>query len=69
MFEKYDDISHVTLADISTKNPKTTTATTSAQDALDLMLQHNITVLAVVDSVSGSLIGAVSMYDIQNEGL
>lgn len=69
VFEKYDDISHLTLADIITKNPKTTTATTSAQDALDLMLQHNITVLAVVDSVSGSLIGAVSMYDIQNEGL
>ena len=69
VFEKYDDISHLTLADIITKNPKTTTAATSAQDALDLMLQHNISVLAVVDSVSGCLKGAVSLYDIQQEGL
>ena len=69
VFEKYDDISHLTLADIITKNPKTTTATTSAQDALDLMLQYNISVLAVVDSVSGCLKGAVSLYDIQQEGL
>ena len=69
VFEKYDDISHLTLADIITKNPKTTTANTSAQDALDLMLQHNISVLAVVDSVSGCLKGAVSLYDIQQEGL
>ncbi|MBQ5429492.1 MAG: KpsF/GutQ family sugar-phosphate isomerase [Neisseriaceae bacterium] len=69
VFEKYDDISHLTLADIITKNPKTTTADTSAQDALDLMLQYNISVLAVVDSVSGCLKGAVSLYDIQNEGL
>ena len=69
VFEKYDDISHLTLADIITKNPKTTTANTSAQDALDLMLQHNISVLAVVDSVSGCLTGAVSLYDIQQEGL
>ncbi|MBP5790231.1 MAG: KpsF/GutQ family sugar-phosphate isomerase [Neisseriaceae bacterium] len=69
VFEKYDDISHLTLADIITKNPKTTTAATSAQDALDLMLQYNISVLAVVDSVSGCLKGAVSLYDIQQEGL
>ena len=69
VFEKHGNVSDLTLAEIMSQNPKTTTANTSAQDALDLMLQHNITVLAVVDKVSGSLLGAVSMYDIQREGL
>lgn len=69
VFKKYDNVSNLSLADVMTQNPKTTTADTSAQDALNTMLQHNITVLAVIDKVSGSLVGAVSLYDIQREGL
>ena len=69
VFERYDNLSSITLSDIMTRTPKTTTADTSAEDALNEMLQRNITVLAVVDNSSGSLIGAVSLYDIQQEGL
>ena len=69
VFEKYDNIAHLSLSEVMSTHPKTTTANTSAEEALNTMLQYNITVLAVIDTLSGCLKGAVSLYDIQREGL
>ncbi|MBR5941187.1 MAG: KpsF/GutQ family sugar-phosphate isomerase [Neisseriaceae bacterium] len=69
MFEKYDDVKGLVLSDVMSKKPKTVAPDILATDALAMMIRHKITSLAVLDSVSGSLLGAISLHDIQQEGL
>jgi len=67
MLHKTDNISNVKAKDIMTKNPKTIERNTLAVDALQIMRQHNITQLLVLDN--GEYVGVVHLHDIINEGI
>ena len=69
VFEKYDNINHLSLSEVMTPNPKTIFSDVLVTDALSAMVSHGISTLAVLDRISGCLIGAVSLNDIQQEGL
>lgn len=69
VFEKYDDIKKISLSDVMTQNPKTIFSDVLATDALSTMISNNISTLAVLDRVSGCLVGATTLNDIQQAGL
>ncbi|MDR4987274.1 MAG: KpsF/GutQ family sugar-phosphate isomerase [Bacteroidales bacterium] len=67
MLEKGKDLATLKARDIMTLNPKTIAGTTLAVDALQLMRDHNITQLLVVDN--NEYKGVVHLHDILNEGI
>jgi len=67
MLEKTDNINNIKAKDIMSKNPKTIKKNTLAVDALQIMRQHNITQLLVLDK--GEYVGVVHLHDIINEGI
>ena len=69
VFEKYEDVKKLSLPDVMTQNPKTIFSNVLATDALSAMVCNGISTLAVLDKVSGCLVGAITMNDIQQAGL
>lgn len=67
MLEKGLDIHTVTASSIMTKQPKTIEAESLAVNALDLMRQHNITQLIVLDN--NLYVGVIHLHDLIKEGL
>lgn len=67
MLEKGKDLATLKARDIMTLNPKTISGTTLAVDALQLMRDHNITQLLVVDN--NEYKGVVHLHDILSEGI
>ncbi len=67
MLQKTDNISNIKARDIMSKNPKTIDKNTLAVDALQIMRQHNITQLLVMEN--GEYVGVVHLHDIINEGI
>ena len=69
VFEKYEDVKKISLSDVMTTNPKTIFSDVLATDALSAMISNGISSLAVLDKDTGCLVGAITMNDIQQEGL
>lgn len=67
MIEQHKDFSRLTAADIMSGNPKTISPDTLASDALQIMRQHNITQVLVLDQ--GHYVGVVHLHDILKEGI
>ncbi len=67
MLEKGSDISQLRAKDIMTSDPKSIPGKILAVDALEIMRQHNITQLLVVDQ--GKYKGVLHLHDILNEGI
>ncbi len=61
--DKKIDLQASQITELMTKNPQTIDAHSLAVDALDLMQQHEISVVLVVDKKK-QLIGALSMHDL-----
>ncbi|HEB68180.1 MAG TPA: KpsF/GutQ family sugar-phosphate isomerase [Desulfobulbus sp.] len=61
------DLSKVQLADVITRDPVTIPGNLLAADALSLMQQHEITILAVVDG-QGRLQGILHLHDLLGKG-
>ena len=67
MFEKYDDFLNVTAKDIMTNNPKTIQENTLAVEALEVMKQHNISQLVVMENEIYK--GILHLHDLIREGI
>lgn len=67
MLQKTNNISNIKAKDIMSENPKIIDKDILAVDALQLMRQHNISQLLVVDG--GRYVGVVHLHDIINEGI
>ena len=68
MLEREADINHLTAADIMTPAPKTITADALAINALEMMRNHSITQLLVIDD-DNRYLGVVHLHDLIREGL
>jgi arabinose-5-phosphate isomerase len=60
-------IEGITAADIMNPSPKTVEKNTMAVDALNLMKEHNISQLIIVDK--GKYVGMVHLHDLVKEGI
>jgi arabinose-5-phosphate isomerase len=60
-------ISELTVDDVMTSNPKTQLPQAPTYDALNIMEQHQITVLPIVDS-DGKVTGILHLHDILGKG-
>lgn len=60
-------ISELTVEDVMSKNPRTLTEDAPAYDALNMMEQHQITVLPVVND-AGEVKGILHLHDILGKG-
>jgi arabinose-5-phosphate isomerase len=67
MLEKYQKVENLTALDIMTKNPKTISKNELAINAFNLMEDHNITQVIVMDN--GKYLGMVHLHDILKEGI
>ena len=67
MLEKYDDTKSLTALDIMSNNPKTIDKKELAVDAFQLMRDHNITQLVVVNQ--GQYDGIIHIQDLLKEGI
>jgi len=67
MLEREGDVSHLQAKDIMTENPKSISPDTLAVKALELMREHSITQVIVVDGVD--YLGVVHLHDLLREGL
>ncbi len=67
MLEKTTGIDQLKAKDIMSSSPKVISSSTMAIEALQLMRQHNITQLLVVDE--GTYMGVVHLHDILQEGI
>jgi arabinose-5-phosphate isomerase len=67
MLEKNTDITHITAAQIMTKDPKTIEPDTLVVNALTLMQKNNITQLLVREN--GRYLGVIHLHDILKEGI
>lgn len=67
MLEKYDEIGNVKARDIMTIRPKTVKKNELAINAFNMMEEHNITQLIVMDE--GVYLGMVHLHDILKEGI
>ncbi|MEP6677244.1 MAG: KpsF/GutQ family sugar-phosphate isomerase [Ferruginibacter sp.] len=67
MLENNDSFGNFTAKDLMIKDPKTVDAAALAVDALDLMRQHNISQLIVVED--GIYKGIVHLHDLVREGI
>ncbi len=67
MLEKYEKVENLKARDIMTKSPKTISKNELAINAFNLMEDHNITQLIVMDN--GKYLGMVHLHDILKEGI
>jgi arabinose-5-phosphate isomerase len=67
MLNKTETIAGLTTKDIMTLNPKTIKSTDMVADALNIMEDHSITQLVVVDN--GEYKGVIHLHDILKEGI
>ncbi len=67
MLNKTETITGLTAKDIMTVNPKTIKSTDMVADALNIMEDHSITQLVVVDE--GEYKGVIHLHDILKEGI
>ncbi|MFA9188026.1 KpsF/GutQ family sugar-phosphate isomerase [Flavobacterium sp. FBOR7N2.3] len=67
MLNDRDTFTDLTAKDIMTKNPKSTSSSTMAIDALQILENHSITQLIVVDN--GEYKGVLHLHDILKEGI
>lgn len=67
MLNKTETITGLTAKDIMTINPKTIKSTDMVADALNIMEDHSITQLVVVDE--GEYKGVIHLHDILKEGI
>jgi len=67
MLNDRDNIAGVTAKDVMTRNPKTITSFDMVADAFNIMENHAITQLVVVDS--GEYKGILHLHDILKEGI
>jgi len=67
MLERHDEIGHLKASDIMTTSPKTIKKNELAINAFNLMEEHNITQLIVMEN--GSYLGMVHLHDILKEGI
>ncbi len=66
--QKHADVMSLKAQDIMTRNPKTIHENTLAVDALEMMKQHHITNIFVVDD-DGTYKGVIHIHDIIKEGI
>ncbi len=64
IFELHYLVGRITLDQIMTRNPITVTATTTIREAAQLMLQHKVAGLPVLDETREQLIGIITESDI-----
>jgi len=67
MLNDRDTFTDLTAKDIMTKNPKSTQSNTMAIDALQILENHSITQLIVIDN--GEYKGVLHLHDILKEGI
>lgn len=67
MLNDRDTFTDLTAKDIMTKNPKSTSSSTMAIDALQILENHSITQLIVIDN--GQYKGVLHLHDILKEGI
>ena len=67
MLNDRDSFTDLTAKDIMTKNPKSTSSDTMAIDALQILENHSITQLIVIDNEEYK--GVQHLHDILNEGI
>jgi arabinose-5-phosphate isomerase len=67
MLNNFDNFSHLTAADIMTKNPKTIQKTTMVADAFNILEDFSITQLVVLEN--DIYIGILHLHDILKEGI
>lgn len=68
MLEKYDDFSSLTIGEVMTSDPKTINKGEYALRALNMMRQHDINQLIVVDQQK-EVAGFLHISDLLNEGI
>ena len=68
MLEKHDDFSSLTIGEVMTSNPKTINKGEYALRALNMMRQHDINQLIVVDQKK-KVVGFLHISDLLNEGI
>ena len=62
------DLRITTMRDVMTGNPRTIEPQSLAAEAVNLMEQHRITALLVVDA-QGRLVGALNIHDLLRAGV
>jgi len=67
MLEKTNDLSHITAADILSKNPKTIEPSMLAVEALEVLREHDISQLLVAEN--GKYLGILHIHDLVREGI
>lgn len=67
MLNDRDTFTDLTAKDIMTRNPKSTSSNTMAIDALQILENHSITQLIVIDN--GEYKGVLHLHDILKEGI
>ncbi|OYX84746.1 MAG: D-arabinose 5-phosphate isomerase [Flavobacteriales bacterium 32-34-25] len=67
MLNDRDTFTDLTAKDIMTRNPKSTSSSTMAIDALQILENHSITQLIVIDN--GEYKGVLHLHDILKEGI
>lgn len=67
MLQSNTSVSHLSAAEIMTRNPITVSADNLVSEALDLMRARNITQLPVVNN--GEYLGVLHLHDILKEGI
>jgi arabinose-5-phosphate isomerase len=67
MLSSGDRVNDISLDQVMTRNPVAIASTLMAVDALSLMQQHEVTVLAVVNGI-GHLLGIVHLHDLLGKG-
>ncbi len=67
MLSKYDEINSITARDIMTKNPKTIAPNVLAVKALEMLRQHGISQLLVMDGPQ--YVGIIHIHNLINEGI
>ena len=67
LMERTDRFLDIPVSDVMTRSPKTTTADTHAQAAVNLMERHGIMAMPVVDG-GAKVIGMVHLHDLMKAG-
>lgn len=67
MLEKTNDLSHITAADILSKNPKTIEPSMLAVEALEVLRENDISQLLVAEN--GKYLGILHIHDLIREGI
>lgn len=68
LLEKTTNLEHVTAADIMNREPKTVLSGVMATEALELMRQHDITQIIIINE-NQTYCGIIHLHDLLQEGL